>query len=346
MSNRKRKQLVADQFGIIRPDDQPGNGYREVAKQARAGYLERLCRGHYVVAHAWEGLHREKRLAITALAVVSETSSGVISGAAALALHGSWVLVRDAKIVVVCGSQQFHGIDYCMRLRSEIHLDHTQGLADRRVAVLARAAFDECRVRFRQKGPESVSWRAAVLAVEGALRHGVTRDQLEELPAHYPSVRGQELFHRALAVCHGRCETPGEAMTKAALLELGLKFHEQAEIWTRGTSHAPPHFLARVDFYVPDLLLVVEFDGHIKYSASEVAPTPEAQSELLTRETYRERSLRATGLDVARVVWKEVEFHAVRLSTLRSILIERERVVAAGGVTFCADVRNAGPLIG
>lgn len=167
MSNKKRKQLVADQFGIIRPDDQPGNGYREVAKQARAGYLERLCRGHYVAAHVWEGLHREKRLAITALAVVSETSSGVISGAAALALHGSWVLVRDAKIVVVGGSQQFHGIDYCMRLRSEIHLDHTQGLADRRVAVLARAAFDECRVRFRQKGPESVSWRAAVLAVEG-----------------------------------------------------------------------------------------------------------------------------------------------------------------------------------
>ena len=71
-----------------------------------------------------------------------------------------------------------------------------------------------------------------------------------------------------------------------------------------------------------------------------------AQSELLTRETYRERSLRAPGLDVARVVWNEVELHAVRLSTLRSILIERERVVAAGGVTFRADVRNAGPLIG
>lgn len=102
-----------------------------------------------------------------------------------------------------------------------------------------------------------------------------------------------------------------------------------------------------MDFYVPDLLLVVEFDGHIKYSASEVAPTPAAQSELLTRETYRERSLRATGLDVARVVWNEVESsHAVRLSTLRSILIERERVIAAGGVTFRADVRNAGPLIG
>ena len=197
MSNKKRKQLVADQFGIIRPDDQPGNGYREVAKQARAGYLERLCRGHYVAAHAWEGLHREKRLAITALAVVSETSSGVISGAAALALHGSWVLVRDAKIVVVGGSQQFHGIDYCMRLRSEIHLDHTQGLADRRVAVLARAAFDECRVRFRQKGPESVSWRAAVLAVEG----GAAAWHHAQSAGGDPSALSQRAGPRAVSSC-------------------------------------------------------------------------------------------------------------------------------------------------
>lgn len=125
MVNKKRKQLVADQFGIVRSDDQPGNRYHEVVKQTRADHLERPCRGHYVVTCVWEGLHHEKHLTVTALAMTSETSSDIISEAVALALCGSWVLVRDAKIVAVGGSQQFHDIGYYTRLRSEIHPGHT-----------------------------------------------------------------------------------------------------------------------------------------------------------------------------------------------------------------------------
>lgn len=344
---RKTSKIVVNQYGIAQPRNQQGSGYHLLANAARAKVLKRIAPGHYVDPQMWESLHRTERLALMALAVVSETSSGTITGAAALALQGRWVLARDAKIVVLGGAQKFPGRPYCIRMRSQILNEHTHEIAGRLVATPARAAFDECRIRNLHDTSEGTKMRAALVAIEGVMQKGTPRAELEELARMYRNFRGVGLFRRALAYCHGRCETPGEALTKAALLELGLAFHEQVQIYAPGTSTHPPEFLGRVDFYVPDLQLIIEFDGAKRYVTSEIVPTPAAQSRLISDEVFRERFLRATGLDVARVLWNDVDGTSPnRLTTLRSILLARQQAITSGSVQVRAEFRDLGPLIG
>lgn len=60
------------------------------------------------------------------------------------------------------------------------------------------------------------------------------------------------------------------------------------------------HFIARVDFFLPDLNVVVEFDGATKYADSASGP------DALFAEKRREDDIRRLGYAVVRVTWADL----------------------------------------
>ena len=252
------KVAISDE-GIIKTVDQNArSSARLIERGVQRGILVRLGRGMYVFAQHWQKSFREQRLRIRTLALVKEGNNGVITGAAALALHKSWVKTAGAKILVSGGGQDFGSNESCRRIRSVIYPEHVTHMDGSKVATLAKSAFDEARMRAPRKGQRG-DFRAAALAIDGALRRGVRRSELENMPVAYSREHGRSFFLQTLQLCHGQCESPGEVLTKVALLEMGLEFHEQAEVFTPSTNREPPYFLGRVDFFIPELALAVEF---------------------------------------------------------------------------------------
>lgn len=223
-----------DDHGLISiPNQMSRAAVRMVNRHFHAGELVRIGHGQYIGAADWENAFAEERLRLTALAQVHETNSGVITGAAALALHGSWVKTAGARIVVIGGSQDFGSARATIRRRAKIQPEHVTELQHRRVATIAKAAFDEACGRAPRKN-RLADTRAAAMAIEGAIRHSVSRAAFAEIAAAYRRAHGRTFFLNILELCHGRCESPGEVLTKISLLEMGLRFHEQVEIYTPG----------------------------------------------------------------------------------------------------------------
>lgn len=77
------------------------------------------------------------------------------------------------------------------------------------------------------------------------------------------------------------------------LVGLGIAFVEQHPL------QRPDGRWARVDFYLPELDVVLEFDGLVKYGGSE------GRAELAA-EKQRENDIRSLGHGVARIVWADL----------------------------------------
>ncbi|WP_156812865.1 hypothetical protein [Corynebacterium ulceribovis] len=256
-------------------------------------------------------------------------------------------MTKNAELRIIGGGQEFRKQPNCKRVEEQIHREHVTFVDERRTAVLAKAAFDECRSR-APRGTKRPDLRGTVLAVEGALNCGASREEMLKMPDLYPRVHGRKHFAEALQVCHGFCESPGEALTKVALIEAGFGFHqmgvgshrvlEQVEIRTSKSRTGRSEFVARVDFYVPALGLAIEFDGATKYQRSAVVPDSSSQRTLMTREIHRERAIRALGCDVLRVEWSEVlQPNASFREKVRKVVEARELALRNGAAEFIGE---------
>jgi hypothetical protein len=134
-------------------------------------------------------------------------------------------------------------------------------------------------------------FRNAVVAVDGALRAGVTAQELESVLARTRRWPGVVAARAAIAFGDPRAETPLESISRVAFHALGLPAPEpQVEIWYGG------ELVARVDFLWREQHVVGEADGRGKY----------ASVEDLYQEKRREERLRDLGFEVVRWDWQEV----------------------------------------
>ena len=89
----------------------------------------------------------------------------------------------------------------------------------------------------------------------------------------------------------------GESLSRARIRELGLVVPElQVEVSDRSGR------VGRVDFWWPDVRLVGEFDGRVKYRTDGLDDS-RALEERVWAEKVREDRLRATGRAVVRWTW-------------------------------------------
>lgn len=135
--------------------------------------------------------------------------------------------------------------------------------------------------------------RDAVVLADGALRqHLVTHVELSTYLKQL-SGPGSVKAQRVAELMSYLADSPGETLVRLHLEAMGMRYQEQVQFSTSRGSY-------RVDFYLPDFGVVIEFDGDIKYR--DYGPT----DAVLLEERKREKALTNQGLRIYRTSMHEV----------------------------------------
>jgi hypothetical protein len=125
-----------------------------------------------------------------------------------------------------------------------------------------------------------------------------------------PGTRGAR---RAIGFADGLSESVGESRSRVAIAAAGLPVPVlQWEVHAA----AGGRFVGRVDFGWPELTVVGEFDGLIKYGRA-LRPGQDP-AEVLVAEKLREDALRDEGLGVVRWIWADLTAFGPIARRLRS----------------------------
>lgn len=253
-----------------------------------AGHLVRVARGAYVEARLLRGATPQTEHLVRTLAVVlSRRGTLAASHLSAALVHGLPVLrVEMGPIRVVHTSRQVatrrHDAFTVHPCPGREWLTHVGGVP---VVVPALAVMGTAMAS---------GLRSGLMAADAALRRDQTTS--EELADWLPRLRhhpGVARARQVVELADRRAESPGESLLRWILLRLGHRVIPQFVIVDeRG-------FVARVDFYLPDLRVVVEFDGRVKYEGHD-------GKDALAAEKARERRIGRQGYGVARVVWADL----------------------------------------
>lgn len=141
----------------------------------------------------------------------------------------------------------------------------------------------------------AVGVRSGIAVADAALRaHQVTHEELHDWLDRLGRTPGLGAARHVVQLASSTAESPGESLTRLVLHELGLAVIPQFRL-----AEEDGLVVARVDFFLPELGVVVEFDGMVKYGGAE---GPEA----LAAEKLREDRIRALGYGVVRLTWADV----------------------------------------
>lgn len=261
------------------------NGLRALV---RGGELVRVTRGAYVDGTVLRsGTPEDQHLLRLKAVVLSRRGALAASHQSAALLHGLPVLRSELEPVRVV-----HASDRVNTRRHDAFTVHpcpgTDALTtlDEVSTVVPALAVLGTAV--------AAGARSGLMAADAALRRRLTtKDELyqwlERLRRH-PGVSRARLV---VTGADGSAESPGESLLRDILVRLGYEVVPQYPV-TDGRS-----VIARVDFYLPQLGVVVEFDGLVKYAGLD-------GKDALAAEKARERRIRRLGLGVARIVWADL----------------------------------------
>ncbi|MEV0295712.1 hypothetical protein [Nocardia sp. NPDC050710] len=256
----------------------------------------RVRRGSYIEAEGAAELTAEERHLVLTNAVVQASSpDATVSHVSASIAHGltMWGVplsrVHLARDRSTGGRATRQVVLHSMR----IDADEIVRVGDLSVTSVARTVIDLAR---------TVPFEQAVVAGDSALRLGkATRAELAEQLARSVGRPGVPAARRVVDFLDGRSESAGESRSRVAMRAVRLPAPElQAHILT------PDHQeVARVDFLFPELGVIGEFDGLVKYRAAlRGTRSPE---DVVIAEKAREDALRALGWIVIRWTWRELE---------------------------------------
>lgn len=152
----------------------------------------------------------------------------------------------------------------------------------------------------------------AVVLADAAL-HGqmISYETLQECFLAYRG-RNSSIVHAVGREVSALSESPGESLVRLLLQRMGIEFEEQRWFETATRRY-------RVDFYLPQYDIVVEFDGAVKY---QNFGSPDS---VVMEERIRETELQNLGLLVYRVRWNEVFTHPELFASGLQECIERAR---------------------
>jgi very-short-patch-repair endonuclease len=254
-----------------------------LVKLVKAGVLQHPGRGLYAVAalvepdpEAW---HRQ--LCAGALLLYPDA---VLAGTSALLAHGIpvWGAPLGAPSILRPVKRAGGMSAFWVRPARGEMVTTDWGPASPPASALVQHAVDHGIV-------------TGVVSADAALREGVV--SLDELTAEAERVGTWPHSSRAasmLRLVDGRRESVGESRCGVALAMAGIAVTPQVRIRDeRG------EFVARVDFLVDGTMVVIEFDGKIKYASGD--------PQVLWDEKRREDRLRRLGYVVVRITWAQLE---------------------------------------
>lgn len=263
-----------------------GIGGTALRQLVRAGECFPLHRGWYSI---WRPKDAKDLLRLRTVALLQEYSADVVAS------HASAVVLLDLPT---------EGVDFgtahlmwreekpfqaFSRVRLHEQLD-VPGLAPRGETVHPALAC----IQVGMADP-----RALIVAADAALRTRLaTKEQLRTACRALQGQRGITRARVAVEWCDERHESPGESLTAFVLHTLGYDFEPQFCPGTYGAGGQPE----RVDFRITGTMVVIEFDGRVKYEAKD----SEGASQLLFLEKQREDRIRDGGYQVVRLTWADL----------------------------------------
>ncbi|PYY40741.1 hypothetical protein DEJ32_05045 [Curtobacterium sp. MCPF17_046] len=292
----------ADAIELLRTTKADPSRARTLQRGAADGHFVRVRHGVYVPAAAWAALDGRSRYLVRMRAAVPLLPIGAVftrdSAAAVLGVPRltSWPEHVHVTVPALDADRRRVGLTlHAGRRPAEAGRFH--GVP---VASLAETVIETSR---------RSSLSGAVVAVDHALRSGVQRRELEGLLESGPDW-GRVRVANALGVADERHESVGESFFAARCHELRAPYMEPQVQFVR-----PGGKTYRVDFWMPSLGLVLEFDGRQKYR--DHGAVPGTADDVLWSEKLREDDIRADG-DVRgfiRVTW----WHLVDPERLRTL---------------------------
>ncbi|WP_141718121.1 hypothetical protein [Nocardia altamirensis] len=294
------------------------DGYTD--RELHGGGWQRVRRGYYVESGGNADLTAGQQHLLRVDAVAQASSpDAVISHVSAAVAHDLdlWAtslarvhLIRNRSTGARANSQlTVHSM--------QIAPDEVVRVGDHRVTTVARTVIDLAR---------SLPFEQAVVVGDSALRLGkTTRAQLTEQLARC-SGPGTPAARRVVDFVDGRAESPRESRSRVGLHTARFPTPElQACVVTPDQK-----FVARVDFLFPELGVIGEFDGLVKYRGR--LRSGQSPEDVVILEKAREDALRALGWLVVRWTWRELGTPTWLTRLARAAEIGRPTVDSATGI--------------
>jgi hypothetical protein len=257
-----------------------GSTPEQIREHLVCGRWERVRHGQYAEVHdsatltPWERRRAGHRRGIHAAVNSRRPGSVAVSHQSALVLHGlpDWGLSLDAVHLTRLddrGGSRGAGVqEHVGRLSAQ-----DLALADgRTVTTVPRAVIETACTS---------SFEAAVVVADAAARaHGIAEGVWPRLLGEVEFWPGSPTARQALSFMDPLSESVGESRLRVLMHAYGLPAPElQVEI------HDADGFVARVDFFVREYGVVVEFDGMVKYGGGSA-------SVLIQEKTREDRPTR------------------------------------------------------
>lgn len=283
--------IPVDGDGLIRRSEVIGRFTSDYRLNAEVGEsLSRLWPGIYVNHPDQESLDREEMCRLT---VIGAARTGgpdrVFSHDSAASLHRLPLLAPDRDRVHTTTPMSGRHTPRTVRHKGRLDpADRTEinGIA---VTTLARTACDVAR---------SGSFAQALTALDGALRLGVSREDLEAVTGRLANCKGISRLRQTLPLADGLSESVGESFARALILQMPDVPPPRLQV----PINDGPEFVGRVDFLIAGRV-VVEFDGFVKYDRAGGGAPP---ANVVFAEKKREDWLRDLGYEVVRLTWEDL----------------------------------------
>lgn len=162
-------------------------------------------------------------------------------------------------------------------------------------------------------------FQAGVVALDAALRADERAQfEVEEWLARLTHRPTFPLLRRMAHAADGRSESPFETVARIVCRELGFVVVPQYGVRTSNGD-----FVARTDLWLPELGVLGEIDGLVKYVRPDGTGSPEA----VLREKHRESALRDLGYGVARFETGVLSYPDRVLAILRQAASQSRRAM-------------------
>lgn len=308
-------RLAEHQFGVFTLRQAVGAGWSsdQLERAVAVGKLVRLRRAAYAASESTGTSYALSRLRLgqQGVAAALRIPAATVSHASAVALFGLPMLATQRLPCVTLPPE--------LRTREAALHVHRQPLPtwqlDRTSAVPLTSVARSCIDLTRESG-----LAAGLVCADAAVHRGLCTKA--ELAAVYQGLRGRaglSCGRQLVDLVDGSSESPLESVSRLGMVGLQPPPHTQVELLSKDG-----RFLARVDFYWPDLGVAGEADGREKYTGQE-----------LWREKRRQEALTDRGVVVQRWGWSEARRPAVLQANLLRAFHRAGQLRAAGIAVDC-----------
>lgn len=310
MDKRLRTRALAND-GVFSSADaaELGISGNQLTALVRAGEVIRVRHRAYIVSDTFEAADIATRYRLKVLAVLRSRPHGErASHQSALALFGLAFFGAPRDAVMIESPARPRTVAGITLHRPTSAPGHRFG--DVRCTSIAVACV-QVAARY--------GFEAGVCAMDSALQsRRCTMADLEAAVEHV-APKWHSRVRLAIEFADARSESVGESRTRILLHDAGFAMVPQFEV------REGKRLLGRVDFLV-DGLVVVEFDGMVKYSGAD-------GRQALAAEKRRESEITRLGYEVVRIVWTDLD----RPEGIVLRVMEAKRLAESRRSRWCAE---------